>query len=83
MSDWQPIETAPAGPMDVLLYRTRADWGAPVPDGVRYDIGYWDGHFFYHGTNHRVFEFGDKPGHDECPTHWQPLPTPPTKGTTP
>ena len=85
MAEWQPIETAPNSKMDVLFYRRDASWwGGPslevvtVPNGVRYDVGYWDGEFFYHGTNHAVFEFGSKPGEDENdPTHWMPLPEPP------
>lgn len=82
---WQPIETAPSSKIDVLFYRRDAVWhdsrtNAPavVPDGVRYDFGYWDEEFFYHGTNHAVFEFGAKPGDfGDNPTHWRPLPAGP------
>lgn len=86
MSDWQKIETAPRDKIDVLFYRRNAIWHdsrteapADVPNGVRYDVGYWDGEFFYHGTNHAVFEFGAKPGDDENdPTDWCRLPAPPS-----
>ena len=86
MSEWQPIETAPKAPMDVLFWSATTEWTdahgnlVDVPNRERYETGYWDGHeFFETGTNHAVFEF---PGDEENihkPTHWMPLPAPPAE----
>lgn len=79
---WRPITAPPVCPMDVLLF-----WGHPgafinhltgepadVPDGCRYDVCYWDGSkWYWHGSNHDVFEFGKQVGDQNAPTHWRPL----------
>lgn len=63
MSEWQPIETAPKDGTWVLLYHQYA----------RISDWYWDGQKWHND----VLDWGD----DEpslAPTHWQPLPDPPS-----
>jgi hypothetical protein len=83
MADWQPIETAPKDGSEVLLYRDDAGvilgrWIAPCdflddaelenhPDDR--DDADWFGADFIAG--YRITN-------DGLPTHWQPLPEPPT-----
>lgn len=63
--DWQPIETAPKGPL--LLFANQfdgiGDW--------RIKVGFWDGH----ECRWHVF------GGSWTPTHWMPLPQPPNDST--
>jgi hypothetical protein len=71
--------------VDLLLFSANvmfADYGTDAPveplPHERVSVGYWDGgEFVYSGSNHAVFEFGDKPGDPQLPTHWMPLPEPP------
>lgn len=68
-SKWQPIETAPDGQETVLLLVDQE-----VYSGYRMQDGKW------------AFPFADYHGCGCCsdstdqPTHWMPLPEPPTKG---
>lgn len=61
--DWQPIETAPKDGADILL-------------GAFYDSGHWD------VVLGRWQSWRRLPGWPPCgrtyPTHWMPLPAPPT-----
>lgn len=70
MSDWQPIETAPRGPLDVYGYGQRIlGW-----DGNTVSVTYW-----HRPTNGWLCEAEVTcDGHGVWkPTHWQPLPSPP------
>ena len=65
--EWQPISTAPKDRTTVLLM-------CPMPvDDVMW--GHWVKHLdsWFDGS-------GTIPLH--CPTHWQPLPNPPTQGAS-
>lgn len=66
--EWQPIETAPKGPLGViqmLLCHSEKGW---IRMGRFYgEIGRW----YYSGTNERS-QWAQVEG-DE-PTHWMPLP---------
>jgi len=67
MSDWQPIETAPKDGT-VMLFS----------EALGVVSGMWWGKFDGEGP------WGDSDGRfslrpDEQPTHWMPLPSPPTK----
>lgn len=85
MSEWQPIESAPKDGSYMLLYfpegarSLREDYDAQ--DWSEYEpammLGFWSGdnypenewtHDFYEGISF----YGE-------PTHWMPLPTPPTE----
>jgi hypothetical protein len=64
--EWQPIETAPKDGTDVLLW---------VPDGTYFSLmmtGSYEGEDMGWCDNAR-----GSPGFD--PTHWMPLPPPPTE----
>jgi hypothetical protein len=66
MSEWQPIETAPKDGTELLLY------GPFVPTGGTYmDIGRWTDY---------ADGFWDWSADDSQPTHWMPLPSPPSYG---
>lgn len=65
--EWQPIETAPKDGSAILIGGIggvdRARWGWEAP----WIDGWWtDGHR------------SDAEGPDFTPTHWQPLPAPPS-----
>lgn len=64
---WQPIETAPKDGYDILV--SRSYLGEPVR------LAFWD--------EARGGQWSIWPGR-ECidPTHWMPLPSPPTTGTS-
>ena len=69
MSDWQPIESAPKDGTRVLLWTGNL---SALPTGTEMvwsaTVGWWDremSHQWIHGS-----------GVD--PTHWMPLPAPPT-----
>ena len=70
MGEWQPIETAPSKPLD------RHGYGPTVLLWVEGElaIGFWDDDFgrFYIETLDR---------HPQ-PTHWMPLPLPPSQRDT-
>lgn len=71
---WQPIETAPKDGRMVLLFPSRC-W---AEDSDRGEVGYWDNDFHDWGGLGSAAE--DYTG----PTHWMPLPSPPTpEGTQP
>ena len=73
-SEWQPIETAPKDGRMVLLFPSRC-W---AEDSDRGEVGYWDNDFHDWGGLGSAAE--DYTG----PTHWMPLPSPPTpEGTQP
>jgi hypothetical protein len=72
MTDWQPIETAPKQKVILLWALTDTDTG-----NWKMAAGYW------------MPGYGDEPGewtwdghrlksYDAQPTHWMPLPEPPT-----
>lgn len=68
MSEWQPIETYPGGPHQVLCGHREKRW---IRFGRHYpEFRKW----YYSGTNERS-QWAQVEG-DE-PTHWQPLPEPP------
>lgn len=74
MSEWQPIETAPKDGSSVLLWSEAWDmsWGVVIGS---YDAGAW------------VTSEGQTADDDEdefgsiAPTHWMPLPPPPSPAT--
>lgn len=85
MSDWQPIETAPKGTGDlngpeILLwwdaYRYNVDDDDPEPIMA---IGWWKWNprtkCGYFSDNQRFDDYGLA---ESPPTHWMPLPDPPT-----
>jgi hypothetical protein len=85
---WRPISEPAPEPMTVVFYSANLTWDHPEgglwePPSYRLEragLGYWDGsEWRWLGTGHSVFEFDYTPGHPDCPTHWQPLPPPPTK----
>lgn len=89
MTQWQLIDNVPAKPCPVLFYRGNAVWhdkdGTPVTfptDGETYRnehfaLGFWDGKTYRdNGTGHACFEFDYN--EDWWPTHWMPLPDPPS-----
>ncbi len=84
---WQPIETAPKDETAVILYFANRVWKAlddsicppdPVRDlAERTEIGFFrDGEWCETGTAHDYFEPWNEP--NDQPTHWMPLPQPPT-----
>lgn len=90
-SDWQPIETAPKDGSPVLLYHTMCDNGYQ-------DVGYWDEKFHtnydewseekmepsYRGGWTAGAYAADEELVELFPSHWMPLPNPPTlRGTHP
>lgn len=68
--EWQPIETAPRDGREIVLL-LRGD--GPLSYG--FDIGFWCvGEFCYSGSGLPI---------EECrPTHWLPIPEPPTPVTS-
>jgi len=67
MSEWQPIETAPLE-VDVLLYDPSKMIGVQVGMGYKHPNGLIDWY--------QTFSYPLEP------THWMPLPEPPTLTTT-
>lgn len=82
---WKSIHEPPAEPTEVLFHSMNLTFMEYGTDEIvqpsnheKFSIGYWDGRaWVWSMTNHEVFEFGDKPGDDDRPTHWMPLPRPP------
>lgn len=78
--DWQPIETAPTNGEIVLVtdgklvhvgcYQPTADWGWHFFDTAFFEA-------FFEGKERMVTEANAWPI-DDGPTHWMPLPAPPT-----
>lgn len=83
--NWQPIETAPKDGNSILL--------AWVEAGIwRFAVGCWDNTFEHLGyssrtgsanyrggwTDYGVGSFSYEEYRELKPTHWMPLPTPPT-----
>lgn len=79
MSEWQPIETAPRDGTEILTWGYLHDDGGPYhPNGMSRlgempmmqisawatEIGFWYSDVFS--------------SHGHAPTHWMPLPPPPT-----
>ena len=73
MSEWQPIETAPTN-RSILVFVPNADhYGHGVYRAMQVDMG----------TGRRWMSCGlhvgrDMIGEADQPTHWMPLPAPPT-----
>ena len=76
--DWQPIETAPRDGTPILIFDPTKSSHDQI-DGLRFDdaryaIGYW-----------RVWKengewmWGNRNSAYNSPTHWMPLPDPPTR----
>jgi hypothetical protein len=74
MSDWQPIETAPKQIDPVLLYWPY--WTTEPVIGAR-NYRPDDGHIEWFASWHTERWMGDD-AEDPGPTHWMPLPDPPT-----
>lgn len=74
MSEWQPIESAPKDNPILLYVVQRPDMYCEAvgePDGWQHmDVGYWD-----------PIERDWVTWHSGDPTHWMPLPEPPTLKT--
>lgn len=69
MSEWQPIETAPKDGTMVLIWRKlEKGIGGDFPAHAAVDE--WRGNSWYR----------TRPG--QQPTHWMPLPSPPTHQTS-
>jgi len=75
MSEWHPIETAPRDGTVVLIYQP-ADEGDDIPAVIqvaRYEATYFDPNIFQwreaEGEQYETYS----------PTHWMPLPLPPTQ----
>lgn len=67
MSEWQPIDTAPKDGTVLLLVPTRyAKWNKWLPMAGKW-IGFW------------VIFNADEAVQRVEPTHWMPLPAPPSK----
>lgn len=70
VTGWQPIETAPKDGTWVILF---------TPAGVQ--CGYWGGSYF--GRDMAWLQYAHRSDYEEVegvPTHWMPLPEPPTVG---
>ncbi len=83
---WRPMSEHPDKPMAVEFYHGNWPIGSERYDQLKRSHGYWgtggsglsENAWVYEGTNHEVFEFPDMV--DDHPTHWCPLPAPPTTG---
>lgn len=79
IDSWQPIESAPKDGTRVLFYDPHSSVGVHA--------GCWDASFTstddglsFRGawTDYSVHSFGSEECNEYYPTHWQPLPEPPT-----
>lgn len=90
MSAWRPIEIAKLDGKPVLLFCPGVnDWNRP--DGIgEMVVGLWESDSYSQGKGQWVSDIGDVDlGYESTgayferaalqPTHWQPLPEPPTK----
>lgn len=74
MSEWQPIETAPKG--DPRVIGPQLILGHEVHKWVRFGRYYTFGNvWYYSGTSERS-QYSMVEG--DAPTHWMPMPTPPS-----
>lgn len=74
--NWQPIETAPRDGTEILLFQA-------IQYGVMMRVGNWDERGEHIDTGKRVAGWTEADdGYIGCiePTHWMPLPEPPTQG---
>jgi hypothetical protein len=71
---WQPIEIAPKDGTQILAY-----WPAPnyAPDAPCIVNTWW-----VHCMHSKWITPYEEQGVNVCPTHWMPLPLPPTEETT-
>jgi hypothetical protein len=77
--EWQPIETAPK---DGVIFIALSIKGVSRCRWIIVDYDEWRGRNFYWWDDpDENFMFEDGP-HD-APTHWMPLPAPPTPSTAP
>lgn len=75
--EWQPIETAPKTGIAILLYGSTKI----IYDKLNIVIGYWDEELFLDDVEpHWVFIIQPH-SNFHSPTHWMPLPEPPTGAT--
>lgn len=63
---WLPIESAPKDGTYILIYSKDDAWGEPCMATCKWENGWWE-------------PIDSNPIHD--PTHWMPLPNPPTANT--
>jgi hypothetical protein len=88
MSEWQPIETAPEDNVAVIFFYAKRERRNSNGDIISFgpirdvaeatEIGFFqNGCWCESGTGHSVFEgWQDQ---SDTPTHWMPLPAPPTE----
>lgn len=70
--NWQPIDTAPRGPGQLILGHSEQRW-------IRFGRFYPEFRkWYYSGTNERQ-QYSETEG--GVPTHWMPLPAPPEGNT--
>lgn len=73
MSEWQPIETAPK---DGTAVRVTHEIAPGYECDGRYSDGKWN------CSNWFIFEFQGRPYITSIPSHWMPLPSPPSETET-
>lgn len=69
MNEWQPIETAPKMRTILLWALTDTETG-----NWKMETGFW-----HTGYDNWTWEGRQIKSYDHQPTHWQPLPDPPTE----
>ena len=80
MSDWQPISTAPKDGTRILLYRPGSyPWAAVVAG--EFDLQAHYGKPRPYWTHDRERMAGVQEARNKPPTHWMPLPAPPSTPT--
>jgi hypothetical protein len=67
---WQPIETAPKDGTRIVALSNKKGLG--LPSFIHWDDGAWCGMTYEDEKRLVIYD----------PTHWMPLPTPPTEETT-
>lgn len=73
--EWRPIETAPKDGTVILVCNDHGTWAARYVDV--YQSGYVPEHKWHSLMLNHKHMIGPYPS--LIPTHWQPLPTPPTE----